>query len=89
MIDDSDDENTGSFNDIVDNLSLKENVDDVAHIHDLDGVNCVVSYEQKLSMPDISSLIYDEEEIVIPYLHAGGKQIDNQLNLLHGASSLF
>ena len=39
LIDDSDDEHAETFNDIVDNLSLKEKVDKVVHIHDLTAIN--------------------------------------------------
>jgi len=91
LINDSDDENAESFNDIVDNLSLKEKVDRVVRIHDLNGISRIFGQNVQSSVPDVSSLIYPEtvEEIVIPYLHVGGQRMRDQLDILDGAVPLF
>ena len=38
LINDLNDKNVSTFNDIVDNLSLKEKVDKVAHVHELNSI---------------------------------------------------
>ena len=107
LINDFDDESADSFNAIVDNLSLKENVDEAVHIHNLDSIDRLFlganegkdelpkERTEQNYLPNVSSMIQtysangSTKEMVIPYLHVGGREMRNQLDLLEGATPLF